>query len=405
MTSAAVQQDFYRILRVAPSAPPGEIKQALNQELRIWSNRTNAPQLDRRQEAERMVKLLEEAESVLLDPTRRSAYDQQLRNAPPQQPKSFSDSDVAGSTDLVQQGWRLLESGDIANALFVATKATGADGNNSEAWALLAQAKFRWGDTDDSIYEYKRALSLKPNEASYYFDLGNVYESVDKLSDALQQYERASKIEPRAAVYRAAIGLLYLRQDRQKDAIEILERCVAEDPENQGFQRLLAIGYIDSAYDNWTYVPDGKVLPEGRYATERKHVTEAQEFAAKAERLRFDDASLRRHIAEVTTNVNSMLARQFYGSYAAPIFGGIMWSFFFGLGLVFAPLYFYAARPPKFVINKRLLRGDLPAAGEPFSATSEGIGAWIGSNVMIGAFLPVMVVWNYVKNYMGQNKV
>src|SRR5690606_30208091 len=110
----------------------------------------------------------------------------------PKDERHIDDSELTGKDDvgLIKEAWRLLIAGNIADAMYVATKATQAQGNNPEAWAILAQAKFKWGETEDAIYEYKRAIQLKPNEASYYFDLGGVYESAERWNDALQQYQR-----------------------------------------------------------------------------------------------------------------------------------------------------------------------------------------------------------------------
>jgi molecular chaperone DnaK len=53
--------------------------------LRVWSQRTNAPEIDKRKAAERKIKLLEQAEATLLDSSKRSRYDQDLANQPTQQ--------------------------------------------------------------------------------------------------------------------------------------------------------------------------------------------------------------------------------------------------------------------------------------------------------------------------------
>lgn len=71
--------DYYRVLNLTPVADEEEIKKALNREMRLWSNRTNAPQIERREEAVRMVKLLEDAEGVLLDARKRRQYDCQTK--------------------------------------------------------------------------------------------------------------------------------------------------------------------------------------------------------------------------------------------------------------------------------------------------------------------------------------
>ena len=80
-------ENYYRELNIAPTATEEEIKKAILRERRLWSNRTNAPDLERKQEAERKVALLANAEQVLLDPARKQQYDHALRTAPVDQPQ------------------------------------------------------------------------------------------------------------------------------------------------------------------------------------------------------------------------------------------------------------------------------------------------------------------------------
>src|SRR2546428_10099820 len=116
-------ENFYRTLNVVPTASPDEIKKAINRDRRVWSNRTNAPQIERRQEAERMVKQLDEAEQVLLDPARRQQYDYALQAMPVNQ-SQINESVPGGQRDWVQEGRRLLITGNIPDALYAGTKAT-----------------------------------------------------------------------------------------------------------------------------------------------------------------------------------------------------------------------------------------------------------------------------------------
>ena len=58
--------DYYKILDVPITAQVEEIKAAIKNKRRLWMQKTNAPQLERRQEAEVKVKQIDEAEKILL---------------------------------------------------------------------------------------------------------------------------------------------------------------------------------------------------------------------------------------------------------------------------------------------------------------------------------------------------
>jgi tetratricopeptide (TPR) repeat protein len=285
--------NYYSALNLPPTASEHQIKDALNRELRMWSNRTNAPQMQRRQEAERKVKQLEEAEAILLDSSRKAEYDKKLRTAPPEEASARAEVDLADvepGKDLIQEGWELLITDRVADAIYVATKATEFEGKNPEAWALLAQAKFRWGEVDDAIYEYKRAIKLKPNEAEYYFDIGCVFESAERWQEAVDSYGRASKVNPQVTMYRAAIGSVYVRLEMHDEAIPILEQCVAEEGDNDTYQWFLAIAYRDMAVNKTTRVGDRFIFHTEQAATF------GQQYFSKALALHFSDDDLRKEI-------------------------------------------------------------------------------------------------------------
>ena len=57
-----------RLLKLPCNASEQDIQSAINKELRLWTRRVNAPNLEARQEAERKVQTLETAMNVLLGP-------------------------------------------------------------------------------------------------------------------------------------------------------------------------------------------------------------------------------------------------------------------------------------------------------------------------------------------------
>ncbi|SFI99462.1 protein of unknown function [Thermoflavimicrobium dichotomicum] len=71
--------NYYQILGVPENADVEEIQKALLKQLRLWNHRLNAPTLSRRQEAERMIELLEEIKETLMDEKKRNEYDAKLK--------------------------------------------------------------------------------------------------------------------------------------------------------------------------------------------------------------------------------------------------------------------------------------------------------------------------------------
>jgi curved DNA-binding protein CbpA len=70
--------NYYKLLNIPISSSDDDIKDSISYKTRIWSTRCNSPHLERRQKAERMLKTLEEAQLLLLNPEKRKKYDQSL---------------------------------------------------------------------------------------------------------------------------------------------------------------------------------------------------------------------------------------------------------------------------------------------------------------------------------------
>ncbi|MCI0542002.1 MAG: tetratricopeptide repeat protein [Verrucomicrobiales bacterium] len=407
-------ENFYKIINVSPTAKEDEIKEALHAAQRLWSNRTNSPHMDRRQEAERFVKMLEEAETILLNPAKRAEYDRALKSAPPPIPQDRAAVDSA--TNLIEEGRRLLAEGNIGDALYAATKATEKEGGNPEAWALLGRARFRFGDVEDAIYEYKRAIKLKPNEGDYYSELGDIYDDTGKLDEALTQYRKAAQVEPSVPWYRGQVGYVLRKQGHISEATEILQQCHKEQPDSKVFRYELAVAYVYGCQNSWTFVPEGGDLPSNYYPTSKAQIRQGLEFLRKAESMNSDDPNLKETIGNFKAVIKESIERKYIGSTGAAIVGGIIWFCAYGLGLVFLPFYFYASRPPRYSIYKSAI-GNQATGGQKAMQTAakvanvigatENVRGTIGLAVIIGTglFLPVMAIVNYVKNYTGENNV
>ena len=301
-------QNYYKLLDISPTASAEEIKEAIKKLNKVWYTRTNSPSLERRQHAERMVKALEEAEKILLDPQKKAEYEKELNSAAPE-PQGIDETEIEPTSDLVAEAWRLLQVDRVADAIYVGTKATEKDGSNPEAWAVLAQAKFLWGDVDDAIYEYNRAIKLKPNDDTYYFDLGTIYQQREQWREAVNNYERASKIAPQVSMYRAAIGEVFARLEKYDTAIQILEQCHNEEPDNESYKWILAYCYLDSCYRSWKRDPEnGDYMP-----TETKDIQDAYDLIKKAQDLKSTDPEISNMLADTIKRIGELTKRNSLG--------------------------------------------------------------------------------------------
>ena len=251
--------NYYVLLNIEATASEGEVKKALLRELRLWTNKTNAPDLLRQQEAQRQVKLLDDAEVVLLDSSKRAEYDRQLCSQPAAASQPTA-PDLRSIDNPVEEVRRLLGEGKVADAVYLAQRAAEVDPRDADVWWVLGLANSQFGEPGKAAEALKRAITIRPNQTAYYFDLGNIFESSEKWTEALQCYERAYKIEPTVLMYRASYGVVLVKMGRSSEGIGILEQCVLQEPENPAYQWFLAIAYRESAYLGWITVDRKSVV-------------------------------------------------------------------------------------------------------------------------------------------------
>lgn len=298
-------QSFYEILNVSPTASEGEIKKAIHEKLRIWYGRTNSPDINRRQEAEQIMKSLEEAQTILLDKTKRAEYDQQLQTVVHEQPLSV---EVGSGNDLLKQADELLLEGKLEDARKAALKATEKDGSNPKAWASLAWINGRLGKLEEATYELKRVVEKCPDTPGYYWSLGSVYEERGMWQEAFPNFERSAHLCEQAALSQpddselqrtAADQLIFVNKPER--AVPLLERTLVNAPDYEYLKWRLAVAYHQTATADWvlgrmsSLFQDGIrqwFQPEELLCVSKESAERSIEYFSKALALDFEDRKL-----------------------------------------------------------------------------------------------------------------
>ncbi|MQA06468.1 MAG: DnaJ domain-containing protein [Streptosporangiales bacterium] len=220
-------EDYFALLELSRDATTEQIDAKIKQQVRTWQRRTTNPDLARRQEAERRVRLLAEAREVLLDPDRRAEYlirlDESSRPATtPAEPIAAPSSGQDVESWLAQARAYLAKS-DHAGALYAAREARRADIKCAEAWALMARANLAMGGLADALTEARRASDLEPGNPGYYFVQGRVHEQRGQLAEANRAYEIAARLNPGAEAPRLAAANIAALGDSPEEALPALE--------------------------------------------------------------------------------------------------------------------------------------------------------------------------------------
>lgn len=316
-----------------------------------------------------------------------------------------------GALELLQQAWRELERGNVAEAMLLAGKAVRLDPSSWEAYFALGVANFRSSDLDEAMSCLRSAARLNPKSADVAAGIGEVYERQERWKDAYEQYRRAAEIEPDVLAHQISMGLVCVKAGVPDEGIEILRACQAKDPNDPGLNWVLGLALSESARLGWSYVQEGHPrVPEGWYAMSREQALQAVAKLHEATTLRFDDPDLSKHLAELKSDVDSNVKRHFTGNWI--LLGLISVLAIFNpeaaakviIGL-FAAAYYAVNLVPQYAINARVLAGDHALKRGFFDWLDNLTNPWVKLGVLsvLFVFLPVFVVYWGIRNWTGSN--
>ncbi|MHB1431000.1 MAG: tetratricopeptide repeat protein [Streptosporangiaceae bacterium] len=282
--------NFYEILpNVVETSDEATIRKAIREQRQIWNKRAAQADPVKREQAQKRIRDLGDAERTLLNPEKKRDFDRQARQYRPE-------SNTAAQADSGGRDWLALareyfNRGNFASAYYAAREAISQNGANHEAWSIRANSSFNMGNFEAAGFEFREAISLKPDSAEYHFDYGDAFAQIGTptgLREALGEYEAALRIDPGNPVYRTAIASIQLRQGESDKALALMEDVVREHPEEEFFQYYLALA-IEAVQDSkWSRTRDGRLL-----ITSEAQISLTREMAGRALRLKFDDEPLR----------------------------------------------------------------------------------------------------------------
>jgi len=282
--------NFYAILPgIVETSNEAAIRKAIREQRQIWNKRAAQADPVKREQAQKRVRDLGQAERVLLDANSKRAFDQQARQYRPQQNTA---SQAEGQTrDWLVVAKDYFDCGNFASAYYAAREAISKNGADHEAWSIRANSSFNMGNFQDAGFEFREAISLKPDNADYHFDYGDAYNQLGLLEEARGEYEETLRLEPGNPLYRTAVASIQLKQGEARAALQVMEDVVREYPGQQFFQYYLALA-IEAVQDSkWSRTRDNKLM-----ITSEAQIEITREMSNRALRLHFDDAPLRKSL-------------------------------------------------------------------------------------------------------------
>ncbi|MDJ0590674.1 MAG: WcbI family polysaccharide biosynthesis putative acetyltransferase [Pleurocapsa sp. MO_226.B13] len=90
-----------------------------------------------------------------------------------------------------------------------------------------------------AIDKLKKAIQIKPNNATYYGNLGDIYLKQNKLDDAELAYRKCIELSPTWEDFYQSLGKVLLKKDKLAEAILVYEKALLTNPVSAKIHRFL----------------------------------------------------------------------------------------------------------------------------------------------------------------------
>lgn len=202
--SAAVDEDLYAVLGVAPTSTPAEVEAAFLDRMKRWHpDRLPSALADVRAVATRLVARLTEARATLVDPARRRAYDDVLAGGTSTQDEEAQVERVLRAASDFQKAQVHLKRNDLAACEEAVRAAWEGDPTQADYLALLTWVESQKPEAQAPdalaklIAKLDKAVSLGERCERAYFYRGMLLKRAGQLPRAMADFRRSAELDPR----------------------------------------------------------------------------------------------------------------------------------------------------------------------------------------------------------------
>ena len=133
--------------------------------------------------------------------------------------------------DRFQQVAALYTNGKFQELLDVTGKLLKQYPTSVMLYNIQGAANAGLGQIDSAIKSYKKAISIKPDLAEIYYNMGIVLKDQEKLYEAIEAYKKALLIKPDYAEAYNNMGIVLKDQEKLYEAIEAYKKALLIKPD------------------------------------------------------------------------------------------------------------------------------------------------------------------------------
>ena len=130
-------------------------------------------------------------------------------------------------------GWLCNEAQSFPDAEKYLTEAVSLKPDSAVTWTELGLARFRQEKSDDALAAYQKAAELQPSLSNAWFGQGDVYcEHKKNLPKAITAYQAGLKLNPENASANYHLGWCYNESKLFRQALPCLKKAIDLDPDS-----------------------------------------------------------------------------------------------------------------------------------------------------------------------------
>ena len=127
-----------------------------------------------------------------------------------------------------------------------ANKALSIKPNNANAYNNMGIALQDQGKLEEAVEAYNRALAIKPDYAEAYYNKGIAFQGQNKLEEAIEAYKKVLEIKPDYAVAYNNMGTALQDQGKLEEAIEAHSKALEIKPDYTKAHRNLSFALLST---------------------------------------------------------------------------------------------------------------------------------------------------------------
>lgn len=150
-------------------------------------------------------------------------------------------SPLSPERQLLLEGMRLFEAGELAEAEQRAREILARDPSEPEALQLLGLIAFDSGYQEQGLQLLQGAVGNQPENPLLHINLAQRLLQANQMEQSLHHYELAIALDPQQVIALNMCGILYQETHRLTEALEMFQRALALQPRSSQIKYNLAV--------------------------------------------------------------------------------------------------------------------------------------------------------------------